>query len=147
MKLNHSFLFIFLILVACSTGRKEEKRAEEITALSFSVRDFNAITNFQGSKGLVTLDLDYSGAIENGFVIPSVKQAKEGVFVCNFSVKNTGTALANFYYKIYYQNESYKFNESDSSSSKENPFAAENFYGSWENTDITFRKSETIPAD
>ena len=37
------------------------------------------------------------------------------------------------FYKIYYQNESYKFEESD-------PLSGENFYGSWEDTDIEFKQ-------
>jgi hypothetical protein len=147
MKPYQSFLFFLLLIISCSRDSKKETHSEEITTKSFSVKDFNAITNFQNDNGLVSLDLDYSGAIYNGFIIPSVKQAREGVFVCSFSIKNTGASPANFYYKIFYQNESYKFNESDSSSSRENPFASENFYGSWENSNITFRQSALVPAD
>jgi hypothetical protein len=147
MRIHHTIFLLVVIFISCSQNRKDEKRAEEITTHSFSVKDFKAITNIAGSNdSLVSLDLDYSGAIENGFVIPSVKQTKDGVFICTFSVKNIGNSPANFFYKIYYQNESYKFNESDSSL-RENPYASENFYGSWENTGITFRKTESIPSD
>jgi hypothetical protein len=147
MKWNIKYLLLLLAFVSCARKQKDEKVSEVINTKSFSVKSFNAISNFPNANDLVSLDLDYSGAIDQGFIIPSIKQAKEGVFVCTFSIKNNNAAPADFHYKIFYQNESYKFNEFDSSTSKFNPLASENFYGSWENTDITFRKTSSIPAD
>src|SRR4051812_24682794 len=147
MKWNIKYLLLLLAFVSCARKQKDEKVSEVINTKSFSEKSFNAISNFPNANDLVSLDLDYSGAIDQGFIIPSIKQAKEGVFVCTFSIKNNNAAPADFHYKIFYQNESYKFNEFDSSTSKFNPLASENFYGSWENTDITFRKTSSIPAD
>ncbi len=51
-------------------------------------------------------------------------------------------------YKIFYQNESYKFPERDpADSTRQHPNAWENFYGSWEDTGITFPESGIIPND
>src|SRR5689334_24975890 len=146
MTRKYLLFLLFPGLVACSQRQGKEIPSREINAKTFSVKDFNALSNMPAGQELVSLDLDYNGAIDNGFVIPSVKQTKEGVFVCTFSLKNNSSATASFYYKIYYQDESYKFDEAESESSKENPLSAENFYGSWENTDITFRQV-TLPGD
>ncbi|MEO8085810.1 MAG: hypothetical protein ABI763_03265 [Bacteroidota bacterium] len=138
----------FLVILSCQNSVNENKTDSGIKTETFEVKDFNALTNFNNIQNdLLNLDLDYADALHSGFVIPSVRQAKEGVFVCSFSVKNKNTAPQDFFYKIYYQDESYKFNEWDSVSGKENEFASENFYGSWENTDVTFKQTEPVAAD
>jgi hypothetical protein len=94
------------------------------------------------------INLDYSEAYENGFIIPTGKQLPDGQFSFEFSIKNTGTTPQKFCYKIFYQNESYKFPETDEKdSTRQNINAGENFYGSWEDTRKTFAETTLIPAD
>ncbi len=107
---------------------------------SFEVKDFKAITNYKKSE--ITnkeIFLDYTDAFTNGFVIPSIKQTSSGKFVFSFSVENNDTPKK-YYYKIYYQNESYKFSEDHINSN-------ENFYGSWSDYSKEFSITAEIPAD
>ena len=87
---------------------------------------FNAITNF-GSADTILLDMDLQDAYTQGVCLPSARQTDDGGFIFSFD----GTEGQ--YYKIYYQNESYKFNEG-------NPLDNENFYGSWEDSTIGFKR-------
>ena len=89
---------------------------------------FNPMSNFKGQ--MVTLDMDLDNAVTEGIVIPSAKNGQE-VFTFQFRKPHFDTC----YYKIYYQNESYKF-------PNDHPFAAENFYGSWEDVSIGFKPVE-----
>ena len=144
--------FLLLIplafLLCCSREAKKEEPSSLITTETFSVKEFSPMNNFKAGTGaVVNLDLDYSGAISNGFVIPSGNQVKGGMFRLSFFVRNTKSNPQNFFYKIYYQNESYKWPELDTITHKESEFAGENFYGSWENTDLTFRQTASIPND
>jgi len=73
--------------------------------------------------------MDLQDIVYKGIELPSQAQNPNGFeFQFEFPDYNKG----NYFYKIYYQNESYKFNESD-------PLAYENFYGSWEDTDVEFK--------
>lgn len=89
---------------------------------------FNPMVNFPGDS-IVVLDMDLKGVVNDGIVIPSVNQCEDGMFVFNFNAK------AGQYYKIFYQNESYKFDN-------DNNLNNENFYGSWEDVNIGFKKVE-----
>ena len=89
---------------------------------------FNPMANFP-DEDAVFLDMDLKGVVNDGIVIPSVNQAEDGKFIFTFN------AEAGQYYKIYYQNESYKFNNDDTLNN-------ENFYGSWEDVNIGFKKVE-----
>jgi len=62
-----------------------------------------------------------------------------------FDIKNNSSEPQEYYYKIYYQNESYKFPENINDT--EIDLASENFYGSWENTNIGFLKTPVISND
>lgn len=73
--------------------------------------------------------LDYTDAIDSGFVFPSKQQSKNGYFTVRFNVTNLDKDKK-YYYKIYYQNESYKFDELRDSAL----LVHENFYGSWNNS-------------
>lgn len=85
--------------------------------------------------------MDYTDAIITGFIIPSERQTPNGHFNFSFNVKNESETKEKFYYKIYYQNESYKFPEiSPTNTGEQHEFAHENFYGSWEDTDIEFKE-------
>ena len=89
---------------------------------------FNPMANFP-DEDVVVLDMDLKGVVNDGIVIPSVNQTEEGKFVFTFN------AEAGQYYKIFYQNESYKFDN-------DSPLNNENFYGSWEDVNIGFKKVE-----
>lgn len=101
---------------------------------------FTPISNFSLNNKTLSLQLDYENAFENGFVVPSITQSPDGKFHFSFKIKNTSKQQKKYYYKIYYQNTSYKFDEN-------HPFSHENFYGSWEDSSITFKESNIIPPD
>ena len=92
---------------------------------------FRPMTNF-GCGRTVSLDMDLENAVTDGIYIPSAKQTDpgDGLFHFRFIAPRKG-----MYYKIYYQNESYKFPDTSA-------FAAENFYGSWEDVTIGFKPIE-----
>jgi len=104
MKKSLYFILTIILLYAC-----ENKTVDDV--LTF---DFNR-----------NITLDYSDSYLNGFKIPG----DDKFFEIKFNTKE----LKGKYYKIYYQNESYKFTEDDS-------LSCENFYGSWEDTNIGFKK-------
>ena len=139
-------LFVATIIILFSCNQNSDKTSETLTCTEFSIQNFSPITNWQeDSTAHKTIFLDYNNA-HSGFVIPTVKDAANGLFSFEFEIKNNTSSSQNLYYKLYYQNESYKFEEIDSVTKTENPYAEENFYGSWENTNTTFKKI-TVDAD
>lgn len=106
---------IFAALGAVMVSCQSEPRAK-----------FNAITNF-GSADTILLDMDLTDAYTQGICLPSARQTGDGGFIFSFN----GTEGQ--YYKIYYQNESYKFGEG-------HQLDNENFYGSWEDSTIGFKR-------
>ena len=74
------------------------------------------------------MEMDMDNAVLEGITLP----AKGAYFHFDFDTM----AEHPLYYKIYYQNESYKFEETDS-------LAYENFYGSWEDVAIGFKAVPT----
>lgn len=137
-------LIVLSGLFACNQNPIEE--TETLSCSEFSIQNFYPISNWQkDSSAKKTIFLDYNNA-NSGFIIPSVKDVADGLFSFEFEIKNNTSTSQNLYYKIYYQNESYKFEEFDSITKAENIYAEENFYGSWENTSTTFKKI-TITAD
>jgi len=142
---NLYFLGILLVIASC--GDKRENPSALLENELFSVKDFNPVSNFTADSGkTVTLFLDYFDAINRGFIIPSERQAKDGVFIVKFSIKNNSKSGKQYLYKILYQNESYKFPELDESG-QEHSLAWENFYGSWEDTGILFKETKTLEPD
>ena len=89
---------------------------------------FNPMANFPDEK-VVSLDMDMKGVVNEGIVIPTKNQCDEGAFVFTFEAEEGQ------YYKIFYQNETYKFDN-------DNPLNNENFYGSWEDVNIEFKRVE-----
>ena len=83
-----NLFIIFSILFIASCKNKEQKAAGEKNAGDFSVKEFHAMQNFQAENKIVNLDLDYSYAIDSGFVIPSVQQTASGNFIFSFMLKN-----------------------------------------------------------
>ncbi len=138
-------VLVATVLFLFSCNQNPENTSETLTCSEFSIQNFSPITNWQqDSITKKTIFLDYNNA-NSGFIIPSVKDIADGLFAFEFEVKNNAAASQNLYYKIYYQNESYKFEEFDSLTKAENIYAEENFYGSWENTNTTFKKIVVAP--
>lgn len=93
--------------------------------------NFNPIENFDSTNDTVVLDMDLEYVVLNGIVLPSVRQTSDEGFKFSFDVPSLeGEKL---FYKIYYQNETYKFSEGDS-------LCDENFYGSWEDVSVEFKE-------
>ena len=107
---------VFVMMISCDWSR--------------DYLSFYPMANFPEGD-VVYLDMDLQGVVNQGIVLPSDNQSTDGGFIFTFEGKEGQ------YYKIYYQNESYKFDENSE-------FGTENFYGSWEDTDIGFKK---VPAD
>lgn len=109
-----SVIFLMFLLAACTTDDNQIQ--------------FRAMTNFEGGDTVV-LDMDLKNVISQGITIPSKRQCDGGKFVFEFKGEKGK------YYKIFYQNESYKFSEKDE-------LSYENFYGSWDDVDVEFKKIE-----
>ena len=93
--------------------------------------NFNPIENFDSTNDTVVLDMDLEDVVLNGIVLPSVRQTSDEGFKFSFDVPSLeGEKL---FYKVYYQNETYKFSEGDS-------LCDENFYGSWEDVSVGFKE-------
>ena len=91
---------------------------------------FRPMTNFKGST--VRLDMDLDDALVDGIYLPSARQTDDGSGLFAFRFVAPGKDR---YYKLYYQNESYKFPDTSA-------FASENFYGSWEDVTVGFKPVE-----
>ena len=91
---------------------------------------FRPMSNF-GHRRTVKLDMDMDNAVLEGITLPSAKQCELGAFEFRFFTLSKKYK----YYKIYYQNESYKFNDTSA-------LASENFYGSWEDVSMGFKPIE-----
>lgn len=79
------------------------------------------------SKG--TYFIDYSNKYETGLLISNDSLMS---FTINFADRD----ISDLYYKVYYQNESYKFPNT-------HEYSTENFYGSWIDTSVEFKKVTT----
>ncbi|MCK9164080.1 MAG: hypothetical protein M0O93_07020 [Bacteroidales bacterium] len=119
-----NFLIPILIITLLS-GCKEENIIKDFNL------DFSNISSIENNtlSDTLAMNMDLSDAISQGIIIPTKNQSNDGLFHFKASIKKTDKKL---FYKIYYQNESYKFEE-------DNPLSGENFYGSWEDTDIEFK--------
>lgn len=132
--------FLFLLVLSVYISLSGCKRGPE-----FEVSGFNPFTNYiPDDTDTLYLDVAISHNIFEGIVIP-----EKNLFHFSFQLKNNSNKDKRYYYKILYQNESYKFPESFDSSNIQlyNPLSAENFYGSWEELSDTLRLSPVIPAD
>lgn len=99
-----------------------------LVLLASCAPQFSSFDPMEGLDGdTIVLPMDLTNAPLEGIVLP----AKGEMF--HFSFDTT----PGLYYKVYYQNESYKFAEDDS-------LSYENFYGSWEDVAIEFKP---VPAD
>ena len=112
MRFLLAFLTIAILLSSC---KKEDNIIES----------FDALSNYPQTD-TVKVDMLLENAVFQGIVLP----AKEQYFVFDAKIHNPKNKQ--LYYKIYYQNESYKFHE-------DRIEASENFYGSWQETQIGFK--------
>ena len=96
-KIKAIFLVLLGLLGACVNQDNQPDNIELIDALS----------NYDD----LVINVDYNQAINTGFIIPSASQTESGYFEFKFKIVNTTSEFTKYYYKIYYQNESYKFNE------------------------------------
>lgn len=134
MKISNFILSLsILFAVACSNKN------------DYEISDFKSIINFDFKGDTLILPMDLSNAISEGIVIPSKQQCQTGYFKFSFKIRNNSGKAKNYYYKIFYQNDSYKFPEVTGSSYNE--ASRNNFYGSWENCIDTLHKTISIPAD
>ncbi|MEI6123028.1 MAG: hypothetical protein WCQ95_05300 [Bacteroidota bacterium] len=144
---KYCLIVLFIALFVCSCHHPKNKTNQQA---GFEVQDFKTLTNWNvfsnESKTTKLLYLDYANAIF-GFTIPSIRQTADGQFHFEFKLKNLGSTAQKFYYKIYYQNDSYKFPECGEDGRSEHPLASENFYGSWEDSSSTFVATPEIAAD
>lgn len=129
---------LILFIVSCSTDNSSN--SVSLKCETFTLQSFNPLVNWlPDSTKQRTIFVDYENA-NAGFILPSVKNNKDRAFEFEFELKNNTNSKQKLYYKIYYQNESYKFPEFDTATGKEHQFAEENFYGSWENTSTLFKE-------
>ncbi len=140
-------VFIAAVVLVLNVGCGNEPK-NAIVGQDCIVSDFVPISNLDSaktSKGLISLMVDYSDAMQ-GINIPSVAQSPEK-FEYGFRIKNTTKEARKFQYRLYYQNESYKFPEViNGDSSLPHPLSGENFYGSWDDQQ-GLRETPVIPAD
>jgi hypothetical protein len=121
-KINIFFLLIVVILGSCTNKKVIDK-----------------IANFNDT----IIYVDYDNAINAGFIVPSKSQTNSGYFEFKFGIENNTGKPTKYFYKIYYQNESYKFNEANDDGSY-NPMSAENFYGSYKDVNVGFKQTGVI---
>ena len=124
---NNYFLFfsffalLSVSIISCSDNKEDLSQS------------FDPITNF-GDSDTISLQIDLEKAVLNGIEIPSTAQDSDGKFDFKFDFSTNGKE---YFYKIFYQNESYKFPETDGG--ELHPYCHENFYGSWQDVSIGFK--------
>lgn len=134
-------LLYFLLLALLSACNQKQ---------SFIVEDFDPIINYDATNDTLFLKMDLTNSIIDGITIPSADSNQiPAYFRFAFRIKNNSGKARIFYYKIYYQNESYKFSEVLIRKGKMvyNPPASNNFYGSWENCQDEFHNMGFIRSD
>lgn len=138
MKLS---LFYTLLISAILTSCKPK--------VDFEIREFNPLSNLDTSSDTIDFSMDLSEAIVDGVSIPSKSQVASGYFKMQFEIINRSDKPKAYYYKVFYQNESYKFDESIGSgiTLEYNKLSSKNFYGSWENAIDSFHRTAVIPND
>ncbi len=108
------------------------------------VSNFHPFTNYKSADKTITVDL--TDAVYRGIEIPTVKQLPGGKFTFSFNIKNQFYSARKLYYKIYYQDETYKFPEFETSGKfkYEHTLASRNFYGSWGETEHEFKATTEL---
>lgn len=131
MKKQYRFstkIFFYLTLLLLSLSCSNKSSFYEITF-------FEVLTNqeFNQKDSLILLEANLNNAPLSGIRIPSGNQIKGDKIAFSFKINAREKTKQKLYYKIYYQNETYKFHETSN-------YSEENFYGSWEDSSITFKE-------
>jgi hypothetical protein len=126
-----------ITILLCSCAQKSDKMKSLV-----DVEHISHIDNYRDS----IIFVDYTHAIDSGFIIPTKPQTESGYFHFKFGVINNTDRETKYFYKIYYQNESYKFNEIDENGLW-NPLSSENFYGSYDLASEGFRETKNLIAN
>jgi hypothetical protein len=123
-------LFLFSTIILFSSCKKENSIKEFNLDFSNLIIDnkYNILKD-----DTLSMIMDMTNAITEGIIFPTPNQSKDGLLHFKAKVKTD----EKLFYKIYYQNESYKYELGDE-------FDNENFYGSWEETDTEFK---AVPAN
>lgn len=135
-------LLYFLLTIVCIYGCSRKQ--------SLVIESFNPYANYSPVGDTLFLKMDLKNAFLKGITVPSVdSNQKPQYFRFSFKIKNTSDHPQCFFYKVYYQNESYKFAEHIliKGKMKYNSKASGNFYGSWEKCEEGFHRTKMIPAD
>lgn len=144
MRLNKVMTGVVIILLTILSLLLSCKGDTKTKNLGYIVGNIEWLSNYRPEEqNHKVLWLDYDGAI-HGFVAPGKNQTENGMFDVAFTIENTGDKPEKYYYKIYYQNESYKIPETDASGKNQHEYAYENFYGSWEEDSIGFKPAGSI---
>ncbi len=127
---NYNLILLFIVGLLVSSCNNDQ---------NFSVENFDPLSNYTQKKNdsVYTIKTDLSNAVLYGIEIPTVKQLPNGQFTFSFKLENNTGTDQQFFYKLYYQNESYKF-DNDSA------LASENFYGSWTEATLQFKPTAII---
>ncbi|MBN1339209.1 MAG: hypothetical protein JXA03_07790, partial [Bacteroidales bacterium] len=127
---------LWVVSLACSCVNRE----------NYQVKEFRPFNGFTLSGDTLRLGMDLSDAVLYGITIPSEDDIEGGYFRFSFDVRNRTGSERYFYYKVFYQNESYKFPEFiiHGDSMTYNSLSSHNFYGSWENCSEGFHKTPLI---
>jgi len=133
---------VFALLIIAITGCNRLSSPEPV----FQIESCTPLSNFQPERKEKDILLDYAYALDSGFVIPSAAQTETGRFAFRFDVVNRGDRPERLFYKIYYQNETYKYPVTGSGEQAQ-ALAAENFYGSWEDAGTGFVDAGLIAND
>lgn len=133
-------MFFWIVLIFITASCQNHK--------SLEVSDFNPINNYSNLSDTLEFNMDLSNAIVKGIAMPS-DTAKNKYFLIRFNIKNNSDKPKKYYYKVYYQNETYKFDEYLSSTGPDfyNPKSSRNFYGSWLGQNVSFHETAIIPND
>lgn len=123
--LRYSYFLTLILLVIFFHSCKQE----------LFVTDFKSVTNLALNSDR-TFAVDMDSVIVRGIEVPTQRQSADGKIAFSFSVQQgSGSKL---YYKIYYQNESYKFPENGEKGM--DSLCEENFYGSWGEAEYGFKE-------
>lgn len=111
----------------------------------FEVNAFDPLSNYpKDAYDTLVMKVSAHDNIFDGLIIPMKDD-----FQLNFQIRNNGEKDQKYFYKIYYRNESYKYQENigEGDTMIYNTLAAENFYGSWVGASDGFHETEAIPAN
>tara|TARA_B100001109_G_C18864473_1_gene476169 strand:+ start:2416 stop:4626 length:2211 start_codon:yes stop_codon:yes gene_type:complete len=98
--------------------------------------------NLEGNELVYQVSLD--NAFYQGVKAPSDDDQNGKSFHFSFELENQTNQDQQFYYRIYYQNESYKVVEKNPTLNSYNTASSENFYGSWSSYTTEFKKTDLV---